>query len=111
LSIDYFFIIVWNLYIACLPTGRVIDYFILMNLINESVSVDLLSNHIKGFAIPWTFEWRGRRYRTNKVGLHHTERIGRTLYHIFSVTDGTSFFKLKFDTETLNWKLIEVEGS
>lgn len=77
--------------------------------INESVSVDLLSNCLKGKAYPWVIHWRGRRYMITKIGLHHTLREGRTLIHVFSVTDGTTFFKLTFDTETLGWKLLEVE--
>lgn len=79
--------------------------------VNESVSVDLLSNHLKKSAYPWVIEWRGRRYRITKIGLHHVLREGRVLFHVFSVTDGTTFFKLRFDTETLGWKLLEIEDS
>lgn len=78
--------------------------------IDESVSVDLLSNHLQGRAYPWVIHWRGNRYMVTKVGLHHTVREGRVLYHMFSVSDGISFFKLRFDTETLGWKLLEIEG-
>lgn len=77
--------------------------------IDEAVSVDLLSNHLKGTFYPWVVYWRGRRYTITKVGLHHTEREGRVLIHVFSVTDGTTFFKLRFDTETLRWRLVEVD--
>ncbi len=79
--------------------------------INESISVDLLSNHLKGKAWPWLVHWRGNRYMITKVGFHHTVRDGRTLYHVFSVTDGNSFFKLQFNTDTLSWKLIEIEAN
>jgi hypothetical protein len=78
--------------------------------INESVSVDLLSNHIKGSAYPWVLSWHGKQFRITKVGLHHTYREGRVLFHMFSVTDGTTFFRLRFDTETLGWKLLEIES-
>lgn len=77
--------------------------------INESVSVDLLSNHLKHSAYPWVIYWRGRRYTIRQVGMHHTIREGRVLHHIFSVTDGTTFFRLTFNTETLDWKLLEVD--
>lgn len=69
-------------------------------LIDESVSVNL---------VDWIVHWRGRQYQITKVGLHHATREGRVLFHIFSVTDGTTFFKLKFDTETLGWKLLEID--
>ncbi len=78
--------------------------------IDECVSVDLLSNHIKNIAYPWVLHWRGARYMMIKIGLHHTLREGRVLIHIFSVTDGISQFKLRFDSETLGWKLLEIDG-
>jgi hypothetical protein len=78
--------------------------------VNEAVSVDLLSNHLKKSVYPWIMNWRGRQYKMNKVGLHYMQMEGRTRMHLFSVTDGTSYFKLKFDTETLGWKLLEVES-
>ena len=79
--------------------------------IDESVSVNLLSNHLSGASLPTSFYWRGRRYHVNTLGLHHTTHVGRTLVHVFSVTDGANFFKLQLDTETLNWKLLEIDTS
>ena len=77
--------------------------------IDESVSVNLLSNHLKGTVAPSSLYWRGRRYTLSQMGFHHTVREGRVLIHVYSMTDGTTFFKLQFDTETLRWKLLEVE--
>ena len=77
--------------------------------IDESVSVTLVSNHSTHHILPYSVMWQGRTYTIKKVGLHHTTRDGRTLLHIFSVTDGTTFFKLQFNTETLLWKLLEVD--
>lgn len=94
------------LYIKSCGAGSL---FSMSEPINESVSVDLLSNSLKGKAYPWVIHWRGRRYSIRQIGLHHTERIGRTLFHVFSVTDGVTYFKLRFDTETLGWKLMEIE--
>jgi hypothetical protein len=76
--------------------------------INESVSVDLLSNHLTGKVYPWVISWRGRRYQIKKVSFHHMTKEGKTLLHIFSVTDGTIFFKLVFNTEHLHWQLLEI---
>lgn len=83
---------------------------LMAEIIDESVSVDLVSNHIKKSVYPWVVGWRGRQYRITKVGLHHTTREGRVLFHIFSVSDGTNFFKLRFDTETLGWRLLEIDS-
>ncbi len=77
--------------------------------IDESVSVNLLSNHMTHSASPSSLYWHGRRYTLTHIGLHHTVQEGRTLIHIFSATDGVTFFKLKFDTETLEWRLLEIE--
>ena len=83
-------------------------YDFMAETIDERVSVGLMSNHLKGSVMPVTLYWRGRRYQLTKLGLHHTTHEGRVLFHIFSVTDGTSYFKLQFDTETLGWKLLEI---
>lgn len=79
-------------------------------IIDERVSVGLMSNHLKGSVMPVALYWRGRRYQLTKLGLHHMTREGRALLHIFSVTDGTMFFKLALDSESLQWKLLEVDS-
>lgn len=33
---------------------------------------------------------------------------GKTLHHIFSVSDGTIFFRLNFNTRAMQWRLEEV---
>lgn len=78
-------------------------------MINESVSVNLLFNHLKRSVMPTSLFWRGRRYTITNIGLHHAVREGRVLYHLYSVTDGTTAFKLQLDTEVLSWKLLEIE--
>jgi len=79
--------------------------------INEPVSVALWSNHASRKTMPYSVYWRGRRYVITTIGLHHTYREGRTLVHMFSVTDGITFFKLALNSETLDWRLIEVEDA
>jgi len=78
-------------------------------VIDEMVSVNLLSNHVAHTVMPTSIYWRGRRYAVTKVGLHHVTHEGRTLVHIFSVTDGSLFFKLQFNTDTLMWRLLETD--
>jgi len=70
-------------------------------LINEKVEVGMSST-------PKWVKWENRVHRIDKVGLHYTFREGRVLYHIFSVSTKTLAMKLRFDTETLNWRLEEV---
>ena len=78
--------------------------------INEPVSVTLWSNHTTRKVLPYSLYWHGRKYSITTVGLHHTVWEGRRLFHIFSVSDGNTFFKLVMDSETLAWKLIEVDS-
>jgi len=72
--------------------------------INEKISVNLFNTEPTGFF------WRGRSYNITQIGLHHTFREGRNLIHVFSATDGNTFFKLQLDTETLQWRLLHVQS-
>jgi len=72
------------------------------------VSVQLVYDHRQHTVIPRQIFWDGRVIRIAKVGLHHTIREGRTLFHIFSVTSNDLFFRLKLNTENLFWTLEEI---
>lgn len=76
--------------------------------INEKVSVVTIYDREKKSVLPWMIKWQGRRYTITKLGYHHTQRLGRVLHHIFSVTDSIMFFRLDLDTENLMWTLEEV---
>lgn len=76
--------------------------------INERVDVISVYQRLSGKIIPARIRWSGRDFTITKVGFHHTVHEGRTLFHIFSVTDGTTFFKLRLNTENLHWTLEEV---
>jgi hypothetical protein len=78
--------------------------------INEPVSVAFWSSYEPRKIFPYSIHWHGRRYLITHVGLHHTYREGRVLIHVFSVTDGSTFFKLLLNTETLEWRLMEIES-
>lgn len=58
--------------------------------------------------VPQKVLYAGRLYQIEKLGLHHTYRAGRTLYHVFSVASSDLFFRLVLDTDNLLWKLTEV---
>jgi hypothetical protein len=76
--------------------------------LQEKVTVNLVSNCKTGQVLPKHLGWRGRSYTISKTGLHHTYRSGRALIHVFSVTDGNTFFRLELNTDTLLWTLTEV---
>lgn len=76
--------------------------------ISAPVSVVSHYNHRVRRFQPVIVSWDGRDYPIIKIGLHHTYRQGRTLYHIFSVSSRDLFFRLNFNTDTLNWTLEEI---
>jgi hypothetical protein len=57
---------------------------------------------------PTSVRWDGQEYPITKVGLHHTFREGRTLFHVFSVVGPQLFFRLKLNTDNLFWRLEEI---
>ncbi|MBI5448989.1 hypothetical protein HY948_01580 [Candidatus Gottesmanbacteria bacterium] len=76
--------------------------------IDEAVSVVLYSNHVSHQVVPIALYWLGKRRQIDIVGLHTTVWEGRNLIHEFSVTAESTSFRLRFHTETLQWKLLEV---
>jgi hypothetical protein len=94
----------YNIDINCaLDFGFYLGYKVIMTeTISEEVSVGMNE-------YPKWVKWKGRTYKVEKVGLHHTYRRGKVLYHVFSVATKTLFMRLSFNTETLGWRLEEVE--
>lgn len=58
--------------------------------------------------IPRKILFEGSEHLITKLGYHHVYREGRTLFHVFSVTSKSMFFRLVLNTETLGWQLMEV---
>lgn len=76
--------------------------------VDSPVSVGVSFDHTKSKISPrWVF-WEGRLHAIASIGLHHTYRTGRTLFHVFSVASKTLFFRLVLNTESLRWKLEEI---
>jgi hypothetical protein len=76
--------------------------------INEKVSVLAAYHRQRRLVMPVRLKWQGRTYTLTKLGLHHTFREGRVLHHVFSVSDGATFFRLDLNTESLEWRLMEI---
>ena len=71
--------------------------------INEKVDVGMNK-------YPRWVKWKNKAYKVKKIGFHHTYREGKVLYHVFSVATESLFMRLLFDTETLDWRLTDVEN-
>jgi len=76
--------------------------------ISAPISVILTYNHRKKEVKPVKVLWENRPYLITRIGLHHTVRQGRTLFHIFSVECDALFFRLMLNTESLNWTVEEI---
>ena len=76
--------------------------------ISAPVSVEMVYDHRKHTCLPRKILWDGQVFPIIKLGLHHTFREGRELFHIFSVTAKQLSFRLKLDTTTLFWTLEEI---
>jgi hypothetical protein len=77
----------------------------MFNEINESIEV--IAKFTKDQAVPVKFLWQGKEYLVKKLNLVHTRYEGRTKYYFFAVSDNTNYFKLQFNSENLNWTLLE----
>jgi hypothetical protein len=76
--------------------------------LQEPVSVWLIFDHVRRVTVPKRVLWQKRVYEVEMIGLHHQFRVGRVLYHIFSVVAGGLFFRLSLNTENLQWVLEEI---
>ena len=76
--------------------------------ISAPISVALVYNHKTRNVKPWKVLWEGKQYLITKIGLHHTVRNGRTLFHVFSVESELLFFKLILNTDSLSWTVEEI---
>jgi hypothetical protein len=80
----------------------------MLQTINEKVSVITLYNHQTNRVSPKKIKWNGKIYPINLIGYHHRYQEGNKLIHIFSVSNRNLFFRLKFDTQNLEWILEEI---
>jgi hypothetical protein len=78
-----------------------------MTYIGEKVNV--LASFTGGIR-PIKFKWSGRLVTVKEVTYTWKSREGQASVHHFSVTDGTSLYELSFHTQSLVWKLENLEA-
>lgn len=76
--------------------------------IKAPITVISVFNHVKRFTKPLILKWDGNLYKIKNIGLHHSSRVGKTLYHVYSVTSDNLFFKIVLNTDSLSWELEEI---
>jgi len=82
------------------------NQIVMYETINEPVEVNVSFLHHR--TTPKRMKWQERYYDIKKVNLVHATREGTKKIFYFSVSDLLNYFKLKFDTETLEWRLVEI---
>ncbi len=71
----------------------------------EKISVVFSFNHLKNQFFIHKIFWREKVYLIKKITYHQKLYQGKTLVHIFYLTDNEKDFKVIFDSDSLNWYL------
>lgn len=77
--------------------------------VDEQVGVITIYDVWKNRALPWCIKWKNKRYFVKKLTMLHQYYEGRTLIHVFSVFTGSMYFRLEFNTQSLQWWLKETD--
>ena len=77
----------------------------MLEQINEDIEVVTIFKQNQ--AIPWKFLWQGREFIVQKVNLSYFSHEGRSKIYYFAVSDNVNYFKLQFNTDNLQWILLE----
>ena len=78
----------------------------MLELINEPV--DVVVSFAQNRVAPRRMRWNRRDYDIKTINLVHTAHEGAKKIFYFSVSDLTNYFKLRLDTENLEWRLVEL---
>ena len=75
-------------------------------ILNDRVEVTV---EFKGHRVhPKIIYWDKHEYMMPQINLVHSAREGQSRIFYFSVSDPSTFMKLRFDTERMEWRLIEI---
>lgn len=74
-----------------------------MSMSNQTIPVEILAHFCKEGLMPKLLSYGGREYPIKQVNLVHTITQGEVRIYFFSVSDDTNYWKLGFNTATLQW--------
>ncbi len=75
-------------------------------ILNDPIDVSV---HFSGRRVkPISVRFGARDYSIDRVNLIHSTKEGETKIFYFSVSDSSTFMKLRFDTSNLEWRLVEM---
>ena len=75
-------------------------------LLNEAIDVEV--SFVGNRVHPNRIRWGRHTYTMPHVNLVHGAQEGKKRIFYFAVSDKTNFMKLRFDAETLEWRLVEL---
>ena len=77
---------------------------------NETLDekIDLLVSFNGKTIFPLFMKWRKKKYKIERVNLIYTNNEEGARVHYFSVDDGINYFKIRFNPETMQWKIKEL---
>ncbi len=79
-----------------------------MDPLNVHASVWFVCDHKTGAVQIKKIQYDGVDYRHIQIAHRYRERMGRTLRHIYCVTSDSKYFKLAFNTESLEWTVEQI---
>ena len=77
----------------------------MFNEINDRIEV--IAKFAGNKTTPVKFLWGNREILIKKVNLVYSRFVGKTKFYYFAVSDSANYFKLQFNTEDLQWTLLE----
>jgi hypothetical protein len=74
--------------------------------IHEQINTYVMTKN--GQPIILAFQWKGCAYKITKNNLMTKAKKGNIPVYLFSVSNESGAYKLRFDTDTLHWWLEEI---
>ena len=69
--------------------------------------IDVIVSFSNGKVAPWKLRWGTSSYIVKYVNLIHSSKEGQQKIFYFNVSDDENAWKLRFNTENLEWRLVE----
>ncbi|MBI2550964.1 hypothetical protein HYV73_01300 [Candidatus Uhrbacteria bacterium] len=76
------------------------------HILDDPIDVDASFFHHR--VVPTRIAWNNRSYPIEKINLIHATHEGNKRIFYFSVSDTANSFKLRLDSELLEWRLVEM---
>lgn len=80
-------------------------------MISAGENISVIASFGQPYKIkPVKFKWSGRLFEVREITYTWKTKEGQKVIYHFSVTDGRSLYELTFDTNSLLWRLENIEA-